>query len=583
MKVLRNFKSRRVTLGFLIFASGITFPFSALAIEKAGIQKKEAVFSQELASAPQSLPPIRRVGVDLANSNVKDYRNFLRQSTKEPGGFPGLPLNENDTVFELTKAVETALGNTGRFWILSMSNFDKGFPTTLDAQEKNRLTGTYDLDGWLVPTVVFAPDHTLIRVALKSAHEPEILWAREDVLGPPQPSLSELQRLFETGVARLISTLGHDGALTWSRDDLVTVDFGSERGISKGEHLMAGFVLLSAFHPQTGEFLRSSRIDVMELEVIDAKKGAALCRIVQRNMLLEKEAARRMGKGGDATGTSKSDPLLVWRLHSPSSRQRWRNKDRTAQSPHLGSAEEGFSKEPEEVDQLEPVPVEAPPKPEDKPPSPEKTSPQQPDENPSENSELNFHLHSMMLGTGATFGILSTTRGDRNTDQPPLLLNTLNLGADIQLAPDLELTPRAVLSVFRGGDVTGGEFSVDVPLETTVWRDSSRSRILALGAGVGGIYGSVKTVRVVQPLTHFEVLGAGSYRMLLPGFGKFSVEANLSLFDILDGEIFGQVVTLAEPSSFFPKELGFFLRFKRGPKSWVEFQLGGQWKFGPFP
>ena len=73
----------------------------------------------------------------------------------------------------------------------------------------------------------------------------------------PKADEEKVKTAMAQGLRRLISTLGHDGKITYIRENLLTIDFGIERGITRGQQLIAGYVLLSSFHPQTGEFLRA--------------------------------------------------------------------------------------------------------------------------------------------------------------------------------------------------------------------------------------------------------------------------------------------------------------------------------------
>ncbi len=279
----------------------------------AGVSEKAPVSSQAIA-ARSSMPAVRRIGILAAHTNVVAFREFMRDESRNLGGFLSLPITDDQVSREVSQMVSRAVNNSGRFWSLSMDALvELSGVSPLPARDYSaaelRLYKAYDLDAWIEPELTFSPDHTKMHLTLRSAKDRSFVLAREDILFEPMPSSAEVERNVHSALARIAATLGHDGRITWRKNDLVVVDFGKERGVAQGTQLGAGYVILSAHHPVSQEYIRTQKIQTLELEVIEAREGSSVCRIVRRHPLLETEANNLL------PGLTEKG-LLAWRTDS---------------------------------------------------------------------------------------------------------------------------------------------------------------------------------------------------------------------------------------------------------------------------
>ena len=118
------------------------------------------------------------------------------------------------------------------------------------------------------------------------------------------------------------------------RDNLITIDFGKERGLTRGQKIIAGSVLLKSFHPKSGEFLRSERIPLYQLKVLEAQKGSSLCEITDVDKI----------KLDEVTQVAGPQPLvlLAWRADSEPKTKGWHEPYDPQTAPLLGAVDSGF-------------------------------------------------------------------------------------------------------------------------------------------------------------------------------------------------------------------------------------------------
>ncbi|MBX9837433.1 MAG: hypothetical protein K2X69_03855, partial [Silvanigrellaceae bacterium] len=118
------------------------------------------------------LPPVRRVAIDLIETNIDKFRIFMRKQDRLLYGVPAFPFNEQDIQRMLAEDVVDEIKNTGRFWNLSLTEFVKLIPLSGNQENfnnlqkieklKRRLENDYNIEAWIKPSVYFAPDHSQI-------------------------------------------------------------------------------------------------------------------------------------------------------------------------------------------------------------------------------------------------------------------------------------------------------------------------------------------------------------------------------------------------------------------------------------
>ena len=588
--------------------------------------KKSADLSSEKQNLPTNgsatrvlLPAVRRIGIDAPTSNVSEFRQFMRSEARTLSGASALPFDENELSSRISRAVENAVRDSGRFWNLSVdSSFDlmaPGLPENTQQEARKRLAKDYDLDAWLATQITFSPDHTAIRLALKSSksvNRISPLWAREDIFIEPQASVEELQKGINQAMIRLISTLGADGAVTYEREQSMVVDFGQERGLAVGAKLEAGLVLLSAYHPQTGEFLRSRSVPLYRLEVTEVREGSALCRVVEKNKLALGEAQAIYGKDFAQSGN-----LLAWRIDATKalenlSETKWK-ESRAEPFPLVDAAEPGFAprkkqnragkklaKSQGEKDNLNTDDSQN----EKSDPKSDTQTDNQADhksgrnsqsdggdeENSSENADNEAQnsnrssgefsrLRGFAAGLGMTFGSLNTKQGDRYTSFPSTVFSSILAEGTVDIDEGLYSYPAVQIDSFSGGDVTGSQFELTAPIGIPVWKGPGRNEHFYAGGGIGLGSGSVKTVRVKKYLSRFDLFGYGRYESTLPAPGKLIVQGALSMLELFSGTLGADLSLTLKESKILPHELGLNVRLRKGPGDWSQISLGFVWEF----
>lgn len=555
------------------------------------------------------LPSIRRIAIDLPKTNSTEFRSFMSSSESEISGFLALPLTEEQMNESLMKTVESVSQSTGRFWSISVDS-------TLDFLNSNdkstsfatRLSKQYDLDAWLVPEVIFQPDHTLVRVSLRSTGLQKTI-AREDVTLVASPSLNEIKSGFQNAIARLTSTLGHDGKVSYFRDDLMTLDFGLERGLASGQKLKAGVVLLSAFHPQTGEFLRAKRVATYELEVIESRQGSTLARVVAHDRVASTEIANRLKREASEL------PLLAWRPDPKKSETTWQDALDTAAITHSGASESGFgalrSNPPLQKEQK--VATSAPETAAAKHSEPvaptnivqREASGESIERNVDGNGQLEeadsahstheeFYPHHVNVGLGAVYGTLSSL--PKKVGASTQLTETRSSGISPGLFANAifeyegwEIEPALEYMLFTTAEVTAvsGSFaSLEVLGQTKVYEFTPGVDALYAGGSVEYTFGTVKTALLkneanntsgTRSLSHAGAAIHATYSRKLPGLLSAKALMGITVPD------FGvKFYAYATNIVALPKELSFFLMFKTiQAKNWDVMGLGVQWDVLP--
>lgn len=559
------------------------------------------------ASQVISLPAIRRVGVLRTHTNAAEIRSQVE--ARQWRGLLAQPLEAGELDNRLSAAFRASLQRTGRFWVLH-SDSVTAIGADLTRADMDSLRSAYDLDAWIEPQIQFAPDHTRVRLFLRDARNPEAILLREDILTEAFPSDAQLGEALEGGIQRVLNGLGHDGSLVWQRDNMVVTDFGARRGLTVGQRIYAGHVLLTAWHPATKEFLRSKRVALMELEVTQVRPDAAVCRVVAKNET-ERLAAERL-LGGAQTR------LVVWqdkRLDPD-----WQEALPAGSQVIVGGAEEGFrlaeekartlekpkSDVAEVIGELEKAPPAHGPAPElpaetPKPPpaawSPVEES-KEPgaatdDETPDFLNDILAAIDSYSLGAGVTYGLTDSRLGAGKTGFAPTLINSFESVTESRFDPDWLLETRLALRYFpeSGGSVSGHILSLSVPVLSTFSGSGIPGR-LHLGLVPLVSLGQITTQKTVTNSLGRRVVSSAVQSMSfgglsgiavwhlppLPEFRRVTAEAELSLDSAVQGELDASGRVKFWLASL-PKEIGLSVSVRKGPHVWQEFGFWFHWAF----
>ncbi|BBH53509.1 hypothetical protein [Fluviispira sanaruensis] len=603
----------------------------------------ESLFSLENPTArPPStqgdsflLPPVRRVGIDILESNVDKFRIFMRKQDRVLYGTPALPFSETELRKDLVADVDEEIQNTGRFWSLSLSDFMKLIPLSGSAKKspenvnaenlRVNLESDYNLDAWIRPSIYFAPDQTLVRVSVRGAGIMGSIWAREDVMIEPQASRTKIKEAFAQAVARLIATLGHDGKVTYMRENLLTVDFGKERGIVRGETLYAGYVILSSFHPQTGEFLRANRIPIHSLKVLEARQGSSLCQIVSSDRVSYEQALKILDK--------QDVQLLVWKKEQKLNNTGWRDPYNPDTAPMLGAAEEGFESQTkrekmrsmlppvifgkDKQEKNAPVPMEndkqdinnlekdktarldkkseiALAQEENSKPQAEQQgliSPQLP---PNEGEEVEVSKPKKKISidepnswdpTSLRIGVALTSGSyfGNSAGIPTTLINTFNASGkiDIDSTFDLYINPYAQFSFFNGSTIQGSSYFVGLGAYKVLWRNPVPSGVFRIGGALEYMGGSVLQSDAAFNISKISVFANGRWSDNLDNIGEYEFLGGFSFFDFIQGKSVWALEADLRPFRLMTKELLFRVLAKRFQDGWFEVSIGVSWDFLP--
>ena len=574
--------------------------------------------NSNLAIAPQTqqnsliLPPVRRVGIDIVETNVNEFRNFMRKQDRLLHGVVALPYNDQDINRTLSKDLEKLTQKTGRFWDLSFSQFLDIIPaqnkTYTESKKmdklfsfKHKLEFDYHLDAWLKPSVIFSPDETLVRLTLSGVGSTKSNWAREDILLEAQASRAKIEGAFAEALSRLISTIGHDGRVTFVRDNLISIDFGTERGLIRGQKIIAGYVVLTSYHPQSGEFLRAKRVPIYELKVLESRKGSSLCQITAMDMILKEQLIKNLN-------TSEL-VMLAWRPQEKENADGWREPYDPQTAPILGAADSGFGV-PEEKETLPSLPntMSAPienrkkvalntENKENPLPDPGATqksvTPKTSTEKNSKESKKygGFHkkaywndpktwtLEEFKIGGGVSMG---SAIGSISTAFPSTILNRLNISSMIffDSSSALILKPYAQYSFYDGNSVSGNNYFLGATMYNDAWSNRALGQHIYLGVGGEINGGNIDTPTKSISLSNVQINPSFRWDSNVPGFGKYNLETAFSLFDIIQSDPVWTLHTEIKPFELIMPQLVFDAGLKRYKNGWIEFMFGVEWDFG---
>ncbi|MEY4066784.1 MAG: hypothetical protein RIR26_2992 [Pseudomonadota bacterium] len=536
----------------------------------------------------QMMLPLRRVGLLPVVQNTVEARKTLSDQVALKGVL-AQPLSADDFAFKFNAQVKAVADANGRFWALdalaeeNASGRSPAAASELSSFRKSQLQKEYDLDGWVSVNVYFTADHTAVRVALLSAQNNSVI-AREDVLLPFGSNWDALAQAYVQAFGRLSDTIGHDGRVVFENNELMGIDFGSERGISAGQRLKAGLVVQSAAHPQTGEVLRYQRTPLMEIEVVEVKQGAALCRKVATDPELLKQAEQAYGAGVDH-----KLPLLVWRNDATASVPAWQSPTSAGKADSVG---EGFTSRPERpnaVGRLMPVEPDAK--------SNSSLRPEKPQDASASASQVAFYGApaslaqpsvaqrdpfapgaAMKVGVGVTEGTLQLSKGPVTSAVPDILFNQVWLRDGFRFNPEWDVHYGAEYVSFSG-DTNGSRVTGRVG-------GMASAAILALpdlplrwGAEGQLSSGTIKTKKSKKTLDALELYGIVATQRKLEGDWNLEGELKPSITGLLAGALAYEFSLDVHPG-IAPKELGVQWKVWDDGDYWSEWSLGVTWKLG---
>lgn len=527
----------------------------------------------------------------------------MRKQDRLLSGVVALPYNEQDIKRTLAKDLEQQTKNTGRFWSLSFSQFLNILPKqNQNGEQKNKVTNfkqklelDYNLDAWLKPSVIFSPDQTLVRLTLSGIGQAKSNWAREDILLEAQASEDKVRSAFYEALARIIATIGHDGRVTYTRDNLMTIDFGSERGLTRGQKIIAGYVILTGFHPQSGEFLRAERVPLYELKVLEARKGSSLCQITAIDKVKQEQIVKMYD--------SSTLIMLAWRENNIEKNVGWHEPYDPQTAPILGATETGFGVplqkkelpalpnnmiDPSSQESIKHVAINSPQQnnvtTNIAEPAPTYSNDEMQRRYFRKRSRFDapatWNITDIKLGVGLTLG--SFAEGESSAF-PVTLINRLNASGFMRIDSDYKLyaEPYAQYAFFNGTNVSGNSYVVGTTIYNAAWSDSPQMQNFYIGAGVEITGGSISGITQSSDLANFQINPSIKWDATVAGFGRYSAEGAFSIFDIIQNYPIWSLRAEVQPFDLMTKQIYFDAGMKRYTHDWIEFSIGAGWNFAP--
>lgn len=548
----------------------------------AQVSSQAAAFNppqMQLGKRPM-MEPLRRLAFLPVEHNINDARKYLSGQASLQG-LLAQPLSDDEFSQRFNAQLKAVADASGRFWTLDAIDIgvngasNNGVSQGPSTFQQAQLVQQYDLDGWIKTELYFSADHTAVRMAILGPDGNKVI-AREDSLLPYGVDAEALVNAFAQSMGRMSETIGHDGRVVFESNDLVGIDFGSERGLTPGQMLTAGLVLQSAAHPQTGEVLRYQRTALMTIQVIEAKQGAALCKRITVNPDLFKQAMEHFG-----TGVDRKFPMLVWREGLSSPKTAWQSAEK---SDRVDAQAQGFVEPGSTAPVLKagnsPMPSAGRSQsPKDGTPQVAIAAPSSPFVIPSLSGGQSGPLgSSIKIGVGVSKGELELSKGPVSSSLPSFLLNQVFVRDGFRYSPEWDVSYGAEFISFRG-DASGS-------------RLTGRANVMGTGAalalpemplrwGVEGQLstGTVKTEKSKKTLDSFELFGiAQTHRNFDEGW-TVEGEAKVSITGLI-ASAFGYEFALDVHPGVAPKNLGVQWKILDDGDRWSEWSLGMTWKLG---
>ncbi|MFZ9520307.1 MAG: hypothetical protein ACO3A4_07510 [Silvanigrellaceae bacterium] len=572
--------------------SSLTLLCLVASISSVSISGMAAAFSEKSRFEKRpAMQPIRRLGLVPVVHNTQDARRRLADQTTLRG-ILAQPLSNDDLAQKFNGTLKAVADASGRFWTLDAIPSENVAGRAASAGElssfqRAQLVNEYDLDGWLSAEIYFTADHTAVRLGLTGPQlKPTV--AREDILLPYGADWDDIANALAQTIGRLSETIGHDGRVVFESEELLGIDFGVERGLVNGQRLRAGLVVQTAAHPQTGEILRYQRFPLYELEVVDAKQGASLCRKVALDPDLIRQAESSYG-----SGTDRKFQLLVWRDgNAPAATAGlagWRPQE--SANARADSTRAGFVPREPAVQNPQPstssgsqtqserTRTSAEVSGLSRPPATVAMSGGDGFSLPSVRKDSGAFLATMRFSAGSSSGTLDLSKGPVSSELPGYLLNTFSLQDGFRYASEWNIRYGAEYAMFEG-NLNGSRFS----FKGSGLAPSSSLQIpdFPINWGVEGQYstGTVKTDKSKKTLDAFELFGVLATERVLDGGWGLGIEYKQSMTGLLAGAFAFEAGVDVHPGAPAPKELGVQWRFINDGDKWTEWMLGLSWKLG---
>ena len=568
MNVLLKF-DRPVSFLFLLFSLILTPLIFAQAKETYPVETEKIY-----------LHSVRKVGIDFVKSNLDESRSFMAKLQRPLRGVLEMPDSEESLSGKLEMMLDEVARNTGRFWTISATQELRYTPAQNAQDELRRLLekveGEYSLDGWFSLNVRFSPDGTNIQLRLIDSKLNEKTLAREDILIKAQADLTQVRSAIEQAVNRIIETLGHDGSITYKHGDFVTINYGTTSGLKVGQELFAGYVLLSSMHPASGEYLRSQRIPIYRLSVVNVQENSAVCKIQHIDRTLIRD---------DESQLLSHHKILSWKQNSPQDSESWKRVNDPV-AIDMDYAERGFG-------QGLVRPQELPPQKEIIKKAAIDSQDEQTDTTniPSTIDESGWALRKINLSLFSSFTDISLKAGKKIIGPPLLLINTYGIGTEIVIDNEIQTVPELIYTYSLPGSglsIGNPNFTnllVDVPVRLGDMKASTNNmspRLLIGGALVANAGTYYKNSTTTESLSYFSIMGdllmSGTFYSLFP----YELRTGLSPLDLINGSLVFIASLEVRYKSFYPESLsvrGFFYRY--GDK-FSMISLGVTWNILPF-
>ncbi|NBO37914.1 hypothetical protein EBU99_04950 [bacterium] len=567
------------------------FAVTALASAWVEAQAAAAVFGEgslRIEKRPV-MQPLRRLGLLPVAHNIAEARKALADQTTLRG-ILAQPLTPDDFALKLNANLKAVADTAGRFWTMDAIAGEgaagrQAAGNEISNFQRAQLVKEYDLDGWLKADVYFTADHTAVRIALLGAQGSPVI-AREDILLPSGADWDAINSAFAQSLGRMGQTIGHDGRVVFDNGDLLGVDVGIERGLASGTRLKAGLVLQSAAHPQTGEVLRYQRIPLLELEVVDAKQGASLCKKTALDPEMLKQAEANYG-----TGVDKKVAMLVWRDESVAAEPSWQ-----AGRARADSTSAGFVAKDTPADENSARAKMVAPHQQEGARSAgaianadaSRLNPQVAmlgSSNPFAAPSLKQRGSAGGLGSGLKVsaginkGTLSLSKGPVSSSLSSLLLNDFSVSDSFRYDSDWN-AHWGVQFVNFSGNASGSRLTGRVGAMAQA--SALQLPDFPFQWGVEGQYstGTVKTDNSKKTLDAFELVGVIASERNFDGGWKVGGELKPSITGLLSGAVAYEFGVEVYPATIAPKELSVQLRYWNDGDKWTEMSLGVNWKLG---
>ncbi|MBM3381941.1 MAG: hypothetical protein FJY29_05815 [Betaproteobacteria bacterium] len=535
------------------------------------------------ADKRSAMVPLRRLGVLPVAHNIPDARKSLSDQTTLRG-LLAQPLSPEEFALRLNTQLKAVADASGRFWTMDaiageMVAGRGAAQSELSNFQKAQLVSEYDLDAWLKTEIYFTADHTAVRLAIVGTSGNNVI-AREDILLPFGADWDTLTNAFAQTIGRMSDTVGHDGRVVFENNGLIGVDFGTERGVANGQKLQVGLVLQAANHPQTGEVMRYQRVTLMTLEVVDAKQGASLCRKVQFNPDLMKQAEAQFG-----TGAERKLPLLVWRQDGFKPDPSWqaaRNEGRVdaagmgfaarenlaasspVRTPAASSAATSAERLPEASSQPAQVAM---------------TSGISPFGGASlAQRDASAPGASIKIGAATAKGTLELSKGPVSSGFPSTIINQISVRDGFRYSPEWDVNYGAEYVSFTG-DAEGSRITGRIGMMASGAVLAMPELPLRWGVEGQASSGTVTSSKSKKTLDALELFGVASTNRSFDGGWTLEGEFKPSMTGLLAGA-FGYEFGLDVHPGMAPKGLGVQWRILDDGDRWSEWMLGVTWKLG---